>query len=73
MKTWKLQLTVTVADSWIEDGFNMAERLTDLEEQVQSMLPYAYGNEIQVKATITKAPTAKAIEQLQNGEVQPKD
>lgn len=69
MKTWEIKLTVSVADSWIADGFDMAERLGDLTEQVQSMLPYAYTHEIAVKAKITKAPDAKQIAALQK----PKD
>lgn len=73
MKTWKLEITVKVADSWVTDGFDLKERLEQIEEQLTTMLPFAYEHELQIKARIVSAPDRKVIEQLQNGDVNPKD
>jgi len=73
MQTWELKIKVSVADSWIADGFNMNERLEDLEDHVRSMLPYAYGHEVKVKAKILKHPVYEVLNQLQDGRLEPKD
>lgn len=73
MQTWELKIKVSVADSWIADGFNMKERLEDLQDQVKSMLPYAYGHEVKVKATILTHPNYEVINQLQDGRLEAKD
>lgn len=51
MKTFKLELTVKVADLWIEDGFDLNDplRQEQLIESIQSMLPYAHDHEVQVE------------------------
>lgn len=64
MKKWTVLLTLEVDDSWVADGFDMSERIEDIQEKVQSMLPYAYGHEFEVKATIKSAPSKKAIRAL---------
>lgn len=40
MKTWKIEITMKVADSWIADGFNASdlERLEQAEEAFRQML-----------------------------------
>jgi len=73
MKTWKIKATISVADSWVADGFNLAQRQEEMEELLQSMLPYAYGHEIAVNIQIVSSPDIKQIEQLQNGELEAKD
>lgn len=49
MKTWKVTLTVAVAESWIDDGFDMTEHHKELEAAVRDMLPFALMNEVQVE------------------------
>lgn len=74
MKTWTLKIELKIADSWIADGFEIdKERLEVIEEKLSDLLPYAYGHEFKVKATVTKAPDKKAIRDLQSGEVEIKD
>lgn len=73
MKTWKLSITVKVADSWVADGFNLSERIEEIEEQIANILPFAYGHEVEIKAKITFSPKATTIEALQNGELEIKD
>lgn len=75
MQTWKMEVTLKVANSWVADGFNLSQplRIEEVEEKLQSMIPYAYGHEVQVKVKITSAPKAKTIEQLQNGDLEIKD
>lgn len=48
MKTWKVELTVTVSENWIDDGFELTEREQEIKDCFHSMLPYAYGNEVSV-------------------------
>ena len=52
MKIWTLRVTVQVADVWVEDGFDMAERMGQLNESIKDMLPYAYHGEMQVTSKI---------------------
>lgn len=73
MKTWEIKIKLSVADSWIADGFDASERLEDIQDDIKRALPYAHDWEVKVKATITKAPAKKVIEQLQNGELPIKD
>jgi hypothetical protein len=73
MKHWEIKVKMSVADSWIADGFDVKDRLEQIEEHIQGLLPYAYGHEVVVKVTIIKQPDAKIIEELQNGEREIKD
>jgi hypothetical protein len=65
MQTWKIEITVKVDDSWVADGFDMAQRLEHLNEAVSSMWPYAYSHEFSVKSKITDKPTKEKIRELQ--------
>ena len=75
MKTWKIEITMKVADSWVADGFNASNenRIEEIKELICGMLPYAYDHEVEVDVKVTKAPEPKVIEQLQNGELEIKD
>lgn len=75
MKTWKFEITMKVADSWVADGFDASQenRIEEIKEAMQGMLPYAYGHEVLVNVNVTKAPDQKEIEELQNGEAKIKD
>lgn len=73
MKNWKIEGSISIADSWVADGFNLKQRIEEMEELLQSMLPYAEGNEIIVKIKITAAPAQVLIDALQNGETEAKD
>ena len=73
MQNWKLEVSLSVADSWVADGFNAKERLDDIVEQIQSILPFAYGHEVKVKVRLTSGPDPKVVKALQNGDLQGKD
>ena len=61
MKTFKWVVEFEVAESWVEDGFNIDQnRATDM---IANALPYAYGSEFQAK--VIKAPTVKSIKTVQ--------
>lgn len=49
MKKWKLELTVEVAQCWIEDGFDLAEREDQIKEAFHNMLPYAHDHEMKIE------------------------
>lgn len=65
MKTWKIEIKLKVSDNWIEDGFDASERTQEIADMMQGLLPYAYGNEIQAKVKIIKAPSKEEILKLQ--------
>lgn len=65
MKNWTIKVKLSVADSWISDGFNAKERLEQIEELLTQLLPYAYGHEFKIKATIESAPKEDEILKLQ--------
>lgn len=67
MKTWKIEITMRVSDSWIEDGFNLKERIDsgEVSELMTGMLPHAYDHEVTAKVKIISAPDPKKIEELQ--------
>lgn len=68
MQTWKLNIEIKVANSWIKDGFDLAERLDEIQESLTGLLPYAYENELRVTVSITKVPSKEVIRKLQAGE-----
>lgn len=65
MKIWKLAITLKIADSWIADGFDASERIEEIEQQIQNLLPFAYEHEFSVKAKVVKAPATAVINKLQ--------
>lgn len=64
-QTWEIKLKLSVADSWVADGFDAAERLEQIEDLLAELLPYAYGHEFKVKATVTKKPPIEKVKELQ--------
>jgi hypothetical protein len=48
MKTWKLELEISCADIWLEDGFNLEERRDEIIELLSQMLPYATEKELSI-------------------------
>lgn len=75
MKTWEFKIKMSVADSWVMDGFDASQgnRIEEIKEAIQGLLSYAYGNEVKVDVKILKAPDQKVIEKLCDGEVEPQD
>ena len=67
MRTWELNVKISVADSWVADGFNLKERMDEVEEALTRMLPFAYGHELEIKLKILSAPTPQVIAALQDG------
>lgn len=65
MKTWKIEITLKVDETWVEDGFDASERLEEIQDKLADLLPYAYGHEFQIIAKIKSAPDKKAIRELQ--------
>ena len=68
MRTWTLEVTISVADSWVADGFEatpnrIADTLTD------AILPWAGGGEKEVTARAITSPSPAEIAKLQSGEV----
>lgn len=65
-RTWKIELTVSVDDTWIADGFDASERIDQIQDLLAGdLLPYAYGHEIDVKAKVKTAPRRSIIRKLQ--------
>lgn len=73
MQTWKFEVTMKVADSWVADGFDGSGRVEEIKEAMQGMLPYAYGHEVQVAVKVTQAPDPKVVTALGNGQREIKD
>lgn len=73
MRTWNLNLKISVADSWVVDGFDLAQRLEELESAIANMLPYADDDEVKVETKILSAPTRETLNALQDGTIEPKD
>ena len=66
-RTWKLEVTLRVDDSWIADGFDMnEEKIEQVIDSLSHILPYAYGHEFIVKARVTKRPDKAIISRLQS-------
>lgn len=70
MQHWKLNVSMSVADSWVADGFDVKDRLDQIAEHIQGLLPYAYGHEVKVEVKIVSEPPADRITKLQNGEIE---
>lgn len=72
MKTFKFEITMKVADCWIEDGFGASSKKDqkELEERIaevikENMLTYAYGHEFQVSVKTIQQHPMKEIATLQ--------
>jgi hypothetical protein len=61
MKFFKWTVEIEVADTWVEDGFDLTEER--LESILQHVLPYSYSHE--TKGKVLKAPDSKTIRKLQ--------
>jgi hypothetical protein len=61
MKTFKWVVEFEVAETWVEDGFNLTEE--EAKNMMANALPFAYGTEFAAK--IIKAPNEKLILQTQ--------
>jgi len=61
MKTFKWVVEFEVAETWVEDGFNLTEEKA--KNMMANALPLAYGTEFTAK--IIKAPNEKLILQTQ--------
>lgn len=73
MRTWTAKLTVSVADSWVADGFDLKNRIEEMQEMLSAMLPHAYEHELQIKIEIQSSPSEKVIDGLQDGTTEIKD
>ena len=70
MQTWKVELTISVDDSWVADGFDLVKRWSDPQELAESLigghlLPGAYGHEYKAKAKFLQAPDPSKVRELQ--------
>lgn len=65
MQTWNININLKVADSWIADGFDAAERIEQIKELLTELLPYAYDHELIITPTIKTAPKKDKINELQ--------
>lgn len=65
--TWRAVVEVTVAPSWVADGFELdAERLAELVRE--NILPYAFDAEKKVSAKVVKKPSKKRLAAAWRGE-----
>jgi hypothetical protein len=61
MKTFKWVVEFEVAESWVEDGFEIdQDRATDI---IANALPFAHSSEF--NATVIKSPDPKSIREVQ--------
>lgn len=58
----KYIVELSIADTWIEDGFDIRSS-QDIKDILQRVLPFAYGHE--VKGRVIHAPSLKTIKKLQ--------
>lgn len=65
---WNAQVSVDVHRVWVEDGFDMSERIEEIEEALRNMLPWANSGEVAVRVKITKSPTKEEINLARRGE-----
>jgi hypothetical protein len=61
MKTFKWVVEFEVAESWVEDGFDLTQDRA--MEIIANALPFA--NDDEIKALVLKAPEAKLIRTTQ--------
>lgn len=70
MQTFSFTVKMKVADSWVADGFQVKDRIEQIQDKISELLPYAYGYECKVTVKITGSPSDATIEALQNGELE---
>jgi hypothetical protein len=51
MKTYKVEIEMQVAESWIQDGFRLEDKQQLIEDKLGWLLPYAESHEFKVKVT----------------------
>jgi hypothetical protein len=73
MQVFKFIVIMKVADSWIADGFQVKDRIDQIEEKIAELLPYAYGHEVKVSVSLITHPSENIINSLQNGTLEAKD
>jgi hypothetical protein len=61
MKTFKWIVEFEVAETWVEDGFDINQDRAN--EIIADALPFA--NDSEIKATVLQAPDAKLIRKTQ--------
>jgi len=62
MKRIKYIIELSIADTWVADGFDIRSN-QDVKDLLQQLLPYAYGHEVSGK--VISKPALKVIKQLQ--------
>ena len=68
MRTWTLEVTISVADSWVADGFEATpEHIADT--LTEGILGWARSDEKEVTARTISAPSPAQIAGLQSGEI----
>ena len=72
MKTFKLEITLKVADCWIEDGFgpHSKQDIARFNEQIEEALRYqlltsATSSEFKVSVKLIDHPDFKSVSELQ--------
>lgn len=73
MQTFSFNVKMQVADSWVADGFQVKDRIDQIQELIAELLPYAYGHECKVTVKVTGSPSDATITALQNGELEAAD
>lgn len=58
----KYIIEISIADTWIEDGFNISTN-QDVKDLLRQLLPYAYDHEVRGK--VIHKPDTKVIKHLQ--------
>lgn len=73
MQVFKFIVSMKVADSWVADGFQIIDRIDQIEEKMAELLPYAYEHEVKVSVSLITHPSENIIKSLQNGDLEIKD
>lgn len=61
---WKLEVTIEVAELWVEDGFEASPEY--IKEFIEDeLLPWAYAHEKKVTVKTISAPLKEKIKELQ--------
>lgn len=66
---WNLTVTLKVAQSWVEDGFDAEKSLDGLREKIREILPYAESHEVFVDVSVnpqTSPPAYPMKRQFKN-------